>query len=243
MSYGLEEYLKDLDTISEFLINNPFVNTSNLLIKDNEKVTAAIKSTTERANEFRATIIDKNDLARIRPLVESITDDELKKRNIAYFTFILDLQEWQKEKEIRLRYKLYEINDPIFIDTDLWNKRTTNEGFTLREQGYEDEIDDEIIKIKGKYYRTDRSLNSETIRFLKKLFAEFPTSKLWLRLSCKEKYNTKPSKLLLEEVSFLPINYGGNTYLFITMAKDKLQSTKILISLCLKTSKDIGTKM
>lgn len=199
MSYNLDTYFQDLDDIANFLISNPFITTTDFFYDREKEIPVDIKEKVQRAHDYRATIIDNNDLARIRPLIEAIEDEDLKKRNTVYFTFIWDIQDWQREKEIRNRCKPYENTDAIFNGTDLWDKLTTNDQ-DLVELAKDDEIDDEIIKIKGKYYRTDRSLNAETIRFLKKLFIQYPDAKLWLRLASNEIYNAKPPKFLLEEV-------------------------------------------
>lgn len=199
MSYDLGTYMQDLDDLANFLISNPFITTTDFFYNRDKDIPTEIMEKVTRAHDYRATIIDANDLARIRPLIEGIDDEDLKKKNTVYLTFIWDIQDWQQEKSIRSRCKAYEATDAIFKGTGLWDKLTTS-AMDLVELSREDEIDDEIIKIKDRYYRTDRSLNAETIRFLKKLFSQYPESKLWLRLAGNEIYTTKPPKMLLEEV-------------------------------------------
>lgn len=198
MAYNLDSYFVDLDEITNYLMSNPFVTSSDFFYGSKREIPKEIQERVERAYEYRGTIIDNSDLERISPFLAGTDDEELRERNKVYFTFTWDLQDWQKEKSLRNKCKPYEKSDPIFQETKLWERLTTNDQ-DLVELTRDDEIEDEIIKIKENYYRTDGSLNPSTIRFLKSLFHDYPESKLWLRLSGGEKYSTKPLKILNEE--------------------------------------------
>lgn len=204
MNYDLDTYFSDLDEIADFMIRHPFETAYDLLKGQNDQFTDPILQTVGRALQFRISTIDAHDLARVRPLVDGMKDEVQKTKNIGHFIFTFDLQDRQREKEIRLRCKPYAASDPIFAGTDIWDRLTTNDQ-DLVEITRADEIDDEIIKIDGKYFRTDRGINTETIRLLKQSFSEFPGAKLWLRLASNEIYNKKPLKLLFEE-AIIPAN-------------------------------------
>jgi hypothetical protein len=202
MNYDLDSYMQDLDNIANFLISNPFIVITDFFHNREKEISNEIpneiKEKFKKAHDYRATIIDDNDFARVKPLVEGIEDEEQRKKNIVYFTFILDLQDLQKENDIRTRCKSYKLTDAIFNGTNLWDKLAMGDK-DLVELSHEDEVNDEIIKIEEKYFRVDRSLSIGTIRFLKKLFIQYPQSKLWLRLACNEIYDTEPPHLFLEE--------------------------------------------
>lgn len=221
MAYDLDNYFDDLDEITNFLMSNPFITSTDFFYDRNKEIPEEIQKRVDRAYNFRATIIDKNDLERINPFIASIEDDDLKERNKVNFTFTWDLQDWQIEKELRNRCKPYEKSDPIFQETKLLERLTTNDK-DLVEINREDEIEDEIIKINQNYYRTDRSLNASTIRFLKTLFLQYPDSKLWIRLSSGKKYSNKPLKILNEEAIIPADKVWWKKLEITTMEKPKL---------------------